>query len=88
MAIKYTKPLKTAVIKTLNGATTVTVSDTVDSPKASSVIAEFESGRTLHADGTFIPFHAVDSIVVTLQTSEEISKDDPYCPEPSTDPEP
>ena len=80
MAITYTKPLRTAVFKTLGG-TTVTVTDTANDPKASNAIAEFESFKTIHADGTLIPFHAVDSVVVTVAQSDEITKDDPYCEE-------
>ena len=81
MAIKYTKPLKTAEFKTLNGATTVSVSDTVEEPKASMAIAEFLRGDIIHAGDVLIPFHAVDSVTVTTATSEEIEKEDPYCKE-------
>lgn len=78
MAITYTKPLYTAAFKTLGG-TEVTVTDTVTEPKASNAIAEFEKFMTVHADGTLIPFHAIDSVVVTKATSDEITKEDPYC---------
>lgn len=78
MAITYTKPLYTAVFKTIGG-TTVTVTDTVADPKASNALAEFESFKTIHADGTLIPFHAVDSVAVTSEQSSEITKADPYC---------
>lgn len=80
MASTYTKPLKTAAFKTLGG-TTVTVADTAADPKGSNALAEFEKFMTVHADGTLIPFHAIDSVVVTVTESEEITKPDPYCGE-------
>lgn len=88
MAIKYTKPLKTAEFKTLNGATTVTVEDTIEKPVASMAIAEFMRGDIIHANDTMIPFHAVDSVKVTVVTSDEIEKEDPYCKEEEETPEP
>lgn len=85
MAITYKKPLKTIVVKTIGG-TTVTVSDTATEPKASNALAEFEAERTMHiktsdSEMTYVPFHAVDSIVVTSAQSGDITKDDPYCAE-------
>lgn len=83
MAITYKKALKSIVIKTLGG-TTVSVSDTATDPKASNVLAEFEAFKTMHVvtdanKVTLIPFHAVDSIVVTSAQSDNITKEDPYC---------
>lgn len=85
MAITYKKALKTIAVKTLGG-TTVSVADTATEPKASNALAEFEAERTMHIvtganEVTMIPFHAVDSIVVTTSASDDITKDDPYCAE-------
>ena len=85
MAITYKKALKELEIKTLGG-TTVSVADTTTEPKASAPLAEFEAFKTMHiqtgeGETTMIPFHAVDSIVVTVSQSEDITKDDPYCAE-------
>lgn len=83
MAITYKKALKSIAVKTLGG-TTVSVSDTATDPKASNVLAEFEAFKTMHVvtganEVTLIPFHAVDSIVVTSAQSDNITKKDPYC---------
>lgn len=85
MAITYKKALKTIAVKTLGG-TTVTVADTATDPKASNALAEFEAFKTMHivtgnGEITMIPFHAVDSIVVTSAASDDITKSDPYCAE-------
>lgn len=85
MAITYKKALKSITVKTLGG-TTVTVADTATEPKASAPLAEFEAFKTMHiqtgeGEITMIPFHAVDSIVVTVSQSSDITKDDPYCAE-------
>lgn len=85
MAITYKKALKSIAVKTLGG-TTVSVADTATEPKASNALAEFEAERTMHivtgaSEVTMIPFHAVDSIVVTTSASDDITKDDPYCEE-------
>lgn len=85
MAITYKKALKSIAIKTLGG-TTVSVADTATDPKASNALAEFENFKTMHVvtganEVTLIPFHAVDSIVVTTSQSSDITKADPYCEE-------
>ena len=85
MAITYKKALKSIAVKTLGG-TTVSVADTATDPKASNALAEFEAFKTMHivtgeGEVTMIPFHAVDSIVVTVTQSDNITKDDPYCAE-------
>ena len=85
MAITYKKALKSIAVKTLGG-TTVSVADTATDPKASNALAEFEAFKTMHIvtganETTLIPFHAVDSIVVTTTASGDITKDDPYCAE-------
>lgn len=87
MAITYKKALKSIEIKTLGG-TTVTVEDTASAPIASNALAEFASFKTMHivtgeGETTLIPFHAVDSIVVTVSQSDDITKADPYCEEES-----
>lgn len=92
MATTYKKALKTIVVKTLGG-TTVTVSDTVTEGKASAPLAEFEAYKTMHIqtgvnEVTVIPFHAVDSIVVTSAPSADITKADPYCAEEQSAEEP
>ena len=85
MAITYKKALKSIAVKTLGG-TTVSVADTATDPKASNALAEFEAFKTMHIvtganEMTLVPFHAVDSIVVTTSSSDNITKDDPYCAE-------
>lgn len=85
MAITYKKALKSIEVKTLGG-TTVSVADTATDPKASNALAEFEAFKTMHIatgenETTLVPFHAVDSIVVTSSSSDDITKDDPYCAE-------
>lgn len=76
----FNKPLKALAIKTLGG-TEVTVEDTSSSRAASNALSEFEMFKTMHIvvdDGILlIPFHAVDSILVT-STTAEVTKADPY----------
>lgn len=88
MAITYKKALKSIAVKTLGG-TTVSVADTATEPKASNALAEFAAFKTMHIatganETTLIPFHAVDSIVVTVSQSDNITKADPYCEEESS----
>ena len=87
MAITYKKTLKTIAVKTLGG-TEVTVADTTSNPAASNALAEFEAFQTMHIVGanstTLIPFHAVDSIVVTTAQSDDITKPDAFCEEEET----
>ncbi len=85
MATTYTKALKAIAVKTLGG-TTVNAADTATEPIASNALMEFEDYKTMHiktGDGevTEIPFHAVDSIVVTT-TTQSATRADAYCPEP------
>lgn len=85
MAITYKKALKSIVITTIGGAT-VSVADTATAPIASQALAEFEAFKTMHIatgenETTYIPFHAVDNIVVTASKSDDITKEDPYCVE-------
>lgn len=80
MATTYKKVLKTIAVKTLGG-TTINAADTASDPIASNALAEFEAFRTMHIKGennvTLVPFHAVDSIVVTESTSD-VEKADAY----------
>ena len=85
MAITYKKALKSIVITTVGG-NTVSVADTATEPKASNALAEFEAFKTMHIvtgenEKTYIPFHAVVNIVVTVSQSDDITKADPYCEE-------
>lgn len=76
----YTKALKSITVTTVSGQT-VTAADTATAPIASNALAEFEAFQTMHIKGedntTLVPFHAVDSIVVT-ESSAEVTKGDPY----------
>ena len=76
----YKKPLKSITVKTLGG-TTVTVADTAEKPYASDALRDFEAFGIMHIKGeentTLIPFHAVDSIVVTDSTAD-VEKADAY----------
>ena len=84
MAITYTKPLKTVVITTLSG-NSVTVTDTVDLAAASQAFRNFEHHETVVVLGDgeidYIPFHAIEAVVVTVEASDEQTRVDPYCVE-------
>ena len=92
MAITFNKVLKSITVNTIGG-TTVSVSDTATEQKASNALIEFGAFKTMsiqtgEGEITMIPFHAVDSIVVT-QTTAEVSKNDPYgCDEEGENVEP
>lgn len=90
MATTYNKALKSIVVKTLGG-TTINAADTATDPIASDALRDFEAFETMHirtANGvTLVPFHAVDSIVVTV-TSTELTRTDAYCAEEEETPEP
>ena len=83
MATSYKKPLKSIVVKTLGG-TTINAADTATAPIASDALRDFEQFQTMHiktANGeTLVPFHAVDSIVVTASTADA-TRTDAYCVE-------
>ena len=85
MATTYKKALKSIVVKTLGG-TTINAADTATAPIASDALRDFEGFGTMHiktANGeTLVPFHAVDSIVVTASTTE-LTRADAYCVEES-----
>lgn len=86
MATTYKKALKSIVVKTLGG-TTINAADTATDPIASDALRDFEHFETMHirtANGeTLVPFHAVDSIVVTV-TSADATRTDAYCVEESS----
>lgn len=83
MATTYKKSLKTIVVKTLGG-TTVNAADTATDPIASDALRDFEAFQTMHIrkEGgvTLVPFHAVDTIEVTV-TATDVEKADAYCAE-------
>lgn len=83
MATTYKKSLKTIVVKTLGG-TTVNATDTATDPIASDALRDFEAFQTMHIrkEGgvTLVPFHAVDTIEVTV-TATDVEKADAYCAE-------
>lgn len=79
----YKKSLKTIVVKTLGG-TTVNAADTATDPIASDALRDFEAFQIMHIrkEGgvTLVPFHAVDTIEVTV-TATDVEKADAYCAE-------
>lgn len=79
----YKKALKTIVVKTLGG-TTVNAADTATDPIASDALRDFEAFQTMHirkeGGETLVPFHAVDTIEVTV-TATDVEKTDAYCAE-------
>ena len=85
MAITYKKPLKSISVKVHGITDTFDVSDTVSAPYATAALAEFEKGYKMHLKGdesdAIIPYHAVEAIIVTTETSDSITKTDPYCPD-------
>lgn len=81
MATTYTKTLKSLTIKTIGGQT-ITAVDTATDPIGSEALAQFNNFQTMVIRGegtlTYIPFHAVDSIIVTVSQSESITRADAY----------
>lgn len=86
MAITYKKALKTAVF-TLHNGSTVTAADTVDASIGSAALAMYEAKKLIYVPGenstTIFDFAQVVSVAVSVQASEDITKDDPYCAEES-----
>ena len=87
----YKKPLYTAEVITTCGET-YTVSDTAEKALASPVIAQFDGEKTLiletgENEKTYIPFHAVCVLKVTVST-EDVEKADPYGCEEEAQEEP
>lgn len=89
MATNYKKVLKTLVIKTLGG-TTVNAADTATDPIGSDALLDFEAGRTMHVrksgGETLVPFEAVDSIEVTVSTSDATKADAYGCDTETVEP--
>ncbi len=83
MATTYNKVLKTIVVKTLGGSRVI-AADTATDPIASDALRDFEAFQTMHIrkEGgvTLVPFHAVDTIDVTVTTTE-VTRADAYCAE-------
>lgn len=81
MATTYKKSLKTLTITTIGGST-ITAADTADSPVGSAALSQFENFQTMVIPGesstTYVPFHAVDHIVVAISESSDIEKPDAY----------
>lgn len=93
MAVTFTKPLRTIVITTIGGGE-FSVADTVDAAAASNALGQFEAHGTMVFTVTVdeaeaevqVPFHAVDHITITVETSEEQSRPDPVCKEEEGEP--
>ena len=85
----YKKPLYTVEVITTCGET-YSVSDTVEKAIAGAVISAFKRGETLtietgENETTYVPFHAVCAVKVTVST-EDVEKADPYgCEEEETE---
>lgn len=73
--MKYTKLTRSTTVNHRNGDV-----DTVAEGKPSDdALYEFEQKLNIHvSDSKVVPFHATDS-VVTTQTQEEASRNDPFC---------
>ena len=86
MAITYKKALKTAVF-TLHDGSTVSAADTVNASIGSAALAMYEAKGLIYVPGesstTIFDFSQVVKVVVSVQASENITKDDPYCAEES-----
>lgn len=81
----FKKPLYTVEVITTCGES-YTVSDTVDKQVGAAVLSAFKRGDTLvletgENETTYVPFHAVCALVVTIST-EDVEKADPYNCEP------
>lgn len=79
-----TKKLKSAEIKLIDcgDAVTLTATDTVAEPNAKYALDAFSVENMMHfKNGNneyFVPFHAVDHIVVTESEAEVADKPNPY----------
>ena len=86
MAITYKKALKTAVF-TLHDGSTVSAADTVNASIGSAALAMYVAKGLIYVPGesstTIFDFSQVVKVVVSVQASENITKDDPYCAEES-----
>ena len=83
-----TKTLKTIEVTLISceGGDPITVSDTATEPKASNALYQFEHEQYMVLDASqnditefiYVPFHAVDNIVVTEESTEVPDKGDVY----------
>ena len=84
MATTYKKPLKTVVITPFVGDA-ITATDTATVPAGSQALAAFEAHETVVVVGddsiTYIPFHAIATVVVSVSESDTITKPDAVCGE-------
>lgn len=84
-----TKKLKSAEITLIGcgNAVTLTAQDTATEPIASYAIDEFKRENYMHFESEgaefYVPFHAVDHIIVTKSEAEVADKPNPYgcCPD-------
>lgn len=82
MATTYNKTLKTVQIKVHGIETPYSVADTATSAVASSVLASYEAYKGLVFPGddetVYVPFHAIEAIMVE-ETTTEVTKADATC---------
>lgn len=77
---KFNKPLKSIEVHTRLGET-FNASDTIDKPIASWAYDEFIKGEKMHIFNdpqNYIPYEAVDYLVLTKSTAE-VDRKDAYC---------
>lgn len=76
----FNKPLKSIEVHT-RLCETITASDTVDKPIASWAYDEFIKGEKMHIfndSKDYVPYEAVDYLVLTKSTGE-FEREDAYC---------
>ena len=86
MSVKYKKPLKTIQVKVHGIEEAIEVTDTVSKPAASNAFSAFDRGHKMVIDQgengkIYVPYHAVEAVYEINETSDEITKNDPYCVE-------
>ena len=77
----YKKPLKSVEVITTCGES-YTVADTAEKSIGSDAFSQFAVGKTMTLETgenevTYVPFHAVCAVKVTIST-EDVEKADPY----------
>ena len=69
----------------LHDGSTVSAADTVNASIGSAALAMYEAKDLIYVPGesstTIFDFAQVVKVVVSVQASENITKDDPYCAE-------
>lgn len=82
----YNKPLYSVAIKTLGG-NEFTIADTSSSNSGSAALASIEAKADIRTEAsgtiTIIPYHAIDSAVVTVTSSSTERPEDANCPDES-----